>query len=290
MKKLLIILGILLTLSPLTATAAWTYEQTFNSLNDGDLNSQDSWSGSTGFDVTTDSAARVEGAKGLKYINPSGSNDISRVISDTTTGTVYVSIKKTSVAATSGGLYVILMEGVNTKMAIRFSEGIIAIYDSSVPAYVDFATSLSADTWYRIGIDFDKSGANPNQYRLNVNGGSWSTWKTVIGTTYNKIDKIKFDSSDATAAVIHYHDYLSPTASVPVVSSCTYSGTGDWQVKQSDNCYITDNKYIVGACKFLNDAAGIFGIASGASISCGDIQAQSGFKIQSKSGAKIYGR
>ncbi|KKU20693.1 MAG: hypothetical protein UX33_C0041G0011, partial [Candidatus Azambacteria bacterium GW2011_GWC1_46_13] len=47
-----------------SANAAWTYEQTFNTLNNGDLNGQDSWSGAVEYDIQ--SSISHEGTKAVK--------------------------------------------------------------------------------------------------------------------------------------------------------------------------------------------------------------------------------
>lgn len=75
-----------------------------------------------------------------------------------------------------------------------------------------------------------------------------------------------------------------------VTSSCTYSGSGNWNVKYSDNCYITTTMYVVGACNFIYDSAGSFGLSSAGSVSCNDINGTANFRIQGVPGSKIYAR
>src|SRR3989338_8281410 len=74
-----------------SANAAWSYEQTFNNLNNGDLNGQDSWSGSTAFDVVT-TGTPYEGAKHLSF-STLADIDISRNITPTENGTLYFSVR-----------------------------------------------------------------------------------------------------------------------------------------------------------------------------------------------------
>jgi hypothetical protein len=57
---------------------AWTYEQKFDGLTTGDLNGQDSWSGSTNYDVSTTNPA--EGTKCVTITGDGTERQISRTI------------------------------------------------------------------------------------------------------------------------------------------------------------------------------------------------------------------
>lgn len=73
------------------------------------------------------------------------------------------------------------------------------------------------------------------------------------------------------------------------MSTCTYGGSGDWDIKYSDNCYITGNTYVSGSCNFIHDAAGSFALAG--TISCANITGGPGFQVQGLNGtAVIYTR
>lgn len=49
--------------------------------------------------------------------------------------------------------------------------------------------------------------------------------------------------------------------------TCTYSGSGDWTVQQSDNCYITSNVYVNGAFNLIGSSTGMFDCAPGVKVS-----------------------
>lgn len=69
-------------------------------------------------------------------------------------------------------------------------------------------------------------------------------------------------------------------------TSCTYSGTGDWNVNYTDNCYISSDVYVNGACYFINNGAGSFGMS--ADISClNKKEVGYGFNINKLYGADI---
>lgn len=51
------------------------------------------------------------------------------------------------------------------------------------------------------------------------------------------------------------------------LSTCSYSGTGDWNVLESDNCYITSNTYVNGAFNLIGSSTGAFGCANNIKVS-----------------------
>lgn len=59
--------------------------------------------------------------------------------------------------------------------------------------------------------------------------------------------------------------------------SCTYT-SGDWNVLYSDNCNITSDTYVTGACNLIYDGAGSFGLQ--ATLSCDEVNGGQGFMIQ----------
>jgi len=70
----------------------WTYEQTFNTLNNGDLNGQDSWSGAGEYDVQT--SITHEGAKAVQVNALNTSKLISRTVPSFTSGQMYFSVRR----------------------------------------------------------------------------------------------------------------------------------------------------------------------------------------------------
>ncbi len=200
---------------------AWTYEQRFNTLTAGDLNGQDSWGSGTNntrFDVQT--SVLNEGIKAVECVQPgdSSSAEIYRATTGTNVGTVYVSIRRT--VANRGDIYVKLMESTSAKMYVGInSAGNIVLLAGAGFTPVTIQGGASADTWYRIGIDFDNVG-QPNQYRANVNNGTFTGWEAVTNTSYTNINGITLSSSNAAATVTDYFDTFSPDY-IPVVNVYT---------------------------------------------------------------------
>ncbi|NTW31241.1 MAG: hypothetical protein HGB12_01175 [Bacteroidetes bacterium] len=185
--------------------AQWTYEQKFNTLPDVNLNGQDGWSKTSEMAneliVSTDTAARYEGAKGLLI---SGYTVHQRTISDFTSGILYFALKVKTTNSSDDGPHFTLKNGSNYIFVIKsyMLGGILKLQYFSNNTYTSIQT-ISTNTWYLIGINFD--GAN-HRYAYNINNGSWSSWLetgTPGQTTANGIT-IGCDSWEG------YFDYISP--------------------------------------------------------------------------------
>ncbi len=200
----------------------WTYEQKFNTLNDGDLNGQDSWTGDVEFDVVqTDTPA--EGAKHLKVIaNVSSNGFIDRTIIGVTSGTVYISIKKN---ANNDGRSVIYMkdsaEGANSMTIDMNLDGNIRIWDNNPGSWITVG-AYSANTYYRIGIAFE-SGAGSHEglaadtYKMNIDGGAWSD-VADFETAVAEINLLRFGSLKDATSNEYFWDFISPNYTVAVAA------------------------------------------------------------------------
>lgn len=70
-------------------------------------------------------------------------------------------------------------------------------------------------------------------------------------------------------------------------SSCTYSGTGDWNVLAKDNCYVNSDTYVQGKCVLLNtEGPGALHIIDGARLACHGLESTS-TPIHAESGTFI---
>jgi hypothetical protein len=198
---------------------AWTYEQDFESLSDGDLNGQDSWSGNTGYDVQ--SSVAYAGSKGVS-ITIADSQAISRALpANITDGDVYFAIRRTTNSG-GGAFYVILQDSAPaSRIFIRMhSDGNIGAFNNGV-GYVTIA-AYSANTWYPVNVQFN-DGTQPDQFRVRVySGGSWgsfSSWLTVNGGSYVNIGYLRFDTSDGNNSAVGYVDAFSASDITGVVAA-----------------------------------------------------------------------
>ena len=114
-------------------------------------------------------------------------------------------------AQTNQPFFAILRSAGAGKMYVVFqTDGNIKVYNGTTSVY-DTIQAYSANTWYRIGIEFDDA-AQADLYRVNVDGGAFSAWKGTNGT-YATIDEFHFDAIDMTAGTF-YADAISPTYSL----------------------------------------------------------------------------
>jgi len=191
----------------------WTYEQKFNSLDDGDLNGQDNWSGSTLFDVTTDADARYEGAKGVKFQDSSASSYTIENSSFTASsaGTFYIAFKRT--VNNSGYLRLYLYEGANLLGVIHLTNGgKIAIFNGATTDYIDVA-SYSVDQWYVVACEFSSTNDNYRIKVYDVTGESWSSWSSYYDTynTFDEVSKLLFRLCSEGTSQTFYMDTITPT-------------------------------------------------------------------------------
>lgn len=174
---------------------AWTYEQLFNGLSTADLNGQDSWSGDTGFDVVTGTPTPYEGAKALKGITPASFLDfeITRSITSLSSGIVYFSYLFSNSGGSDKRLAFKLLSGATTIVFVKCFGSTILI-ENRTPGNDTVATGLVADTWYRIGLEYD---ASTDQARVNVDNGTWSAWSNVY--LASSVDTLRLVASDNNA-------------------------------------------------------------------------------------------
>lgn len=197
---------------------AWTYEQTFNSLSTGDLNGQDSWSGSTNFDVSTTSP--YEGANCVSCVlHADSSVTIDRSITGISAGTLYVSMKVNRTAGTRRGSFYLLSGTTEVARIFMVYDGtnkFIQMLTNDGATWIDLVNPITNDTWYRIGIEFDDAAHN-NQYRCNVNNGTWSSWYGYyLSPSWTTIDKVRLadEGNNGSGTGTVYFDSISPNYTI----------------------------------------------------------------------------
>ncbi|HAM95892.1 MAG: Peptidase M23 [Candidatus Azambacteria bacterium GW2011_GWB2_46_37] len=208
------LLGILMMLMFVSsANAAWTYEQTFNTLNNGDLNGQDSWSGSTAFDVVT-TGTPYEGAKHLSF-STLADIDISRNITPTENGTLYFSVKKPT---TNQDTFLFILKNNNGLSDINIyfnANGQIQAYNGTTASWQTIQ-NYSANSYYRIGIQFELSqngwqGLAQRTYKVNIDGGAWSAAKGVERSNGITINSVRLSKQGNSYSGTAYLDFINPS-------------------------------------------------------------------------------
>lgn len=186
---------------------AWTYEQLFNGLTDGDLNGQDSWSGNTGFDVTTETS--YEGAKDVSLTTTSDTfSTITRTVTGVSAGVCYVSMKRGTSSAQANANFE-LYDGGGGDLLRIFQNGSNYQYLDSTGWNNLIATD---DSWHRIGIEWDNAG-HANQFRIQIDNEPWTAWKDTFGSrSFSEITTIRLGvrSADNSTSTTSKFDSISP--------------------------------------------------------------------------------
>lgn len=188
---------------------AWTYTQNFDSLTDGDLNGQDSWSGDVSFDVQTTTV--LQGTKSIGTVENSEVN-IDRTITAVTEGIVSCKLRLTTTS--------------NLNCFVQFYEGASYKFDvglaSNGNAYVRGATNeilgtFSANTTHTFDAEFDVA---TDQVRGRLDGGTWSAWVNFASAA-TQIDKIKLSKQNNGTQGAYFDDIKSGAVVATVPSKPT---------------------------------------------------------------------
>ena len=190
---------------------AWTYEQKFDGLNNGDLAGQDSWSLKYGTGPHyVDDTVVSQGTKALRRVGGIGDAVVyERTIIAITDGIVYIDMRYHKVGTVQVGFY--LLDGSTEIMnALLDQGGTNKIKLRANNIYHEIADA-AADTWFRIGLEIDAAN---NRCRINIDGGAWSDWYATVA--YTKIDTMWIISTDVTSESDEaYWDYISPNYAEP---------------------------------------------------------------------------
>lgn len=208
------VLMIVLVWTPLAA--AWNYEQRFDTLMDGNLHGQDSW---TGFNVAGQTNYNVEtrvvyqGSKAVQ-VPLSTHSTIDRALPvPIAAGDFHIAMRKTHTSNST--IFTILRDasGVNRLFVRLGTDGNISAFDNIANGYIAIAP-YSPDTWYPINIQFD-AGAHPHQFRVRAfsqgSWAAWSSWLTVNGGSYTTMTTVRLDTDAVgdTGGHVGYFDTIS---------------------------------------------------------------------------------
>jgi len=224
----------------------WTYEQKFNTLNDGDLNGQDSWTAHAKFDVTTNAGARYEGAKGVEVTGNAGGITATRSFTNIESGIMYISFKKTDDGNNQPNFFLLNDNNGQTEVNLYFdsSDHKLKYYNKDSASIVQVGTeTFEAGTWYRLGIKFRCSGAaayeslGERQFSVSVNNGDWNGPYPFERTNGTGMSSMRIDAvpSEVSGTYIYFDDispnYCDPptvtTQAASSVASSSFIGNGN---------------------------------------------------------------
>ena len=201
---------------------AWTYNQNFDDLTTGDLNGQDSWSGSTAWDVQT--SVVQAGAKAISCVGSSSNENITRTITATTSGHFIFYMRATHSGGThTGSTHRFRNASAIGRFEVRFTQNSnnLQLVGSST---ITLVSGYSINTWYKIEIDYNTT---TGVTRARVDDGAWSTDAGMAST--GDITELFFQTNDAPSpAGTYYFDTISdntPDINFDAFSSQTLGAT-----------------------------------------------------------------
>lgn len=179
----------LLGFFPAFASAA-TISEDFESYTNGTaingLSGGSGWAGawvSDGFTVSN-----TYNADGSKSAHDSGSSYFaSRSFGEQLTGTAVIYARY----QTWGGLGADLYNSGGTVAAHLYCDGSNWKYYNG-STYSTLGTCAQG-TWYKLSLEWDAPN-HPNQVRYQVDSGGWTSWVTVLGSTYTYISSLRISN------------------------------------------------------------------------------------------------
>ncbi len=182
----------------------------FNSYNDGDLNTQGSWSGHASYDVQGTTVK--EGAKAVKYAGPvAGQQVMAKTGTIRAAGNAGMYMRHDGDASTDTGGYV-LREGGAWKAYTSFDivNRVIKLHGGSA---IDLLTSISTTTWYWVEIEWTDTPSQ--QIKGRVNAGAWSATTTPVSSWSSGLDEVAFWRNTIADGDVFYWDYIAQEAFTP---------------------------------------------------------------------------
>lgn len=192
---------------------AWTYEQNFDGLSTGNLSGQDSWTYVSGAqpqvqNTTVESSPNA--ISGALNSNVNTYRDITAVNVD---GDIcYVSLRVDNVGSIDN--WGLRFGNGATNIATIYmnapNAGDISLRDPNIGTYQTLMTSALANTWYRVGIEFDFTN---DRVRGNVNNGAMSAWLNL--GAFSQITRITIEGNNGDANTTNgFMDNISATYAV----------------------------------------------------------------------------
>lgn len=192
--------------------AAWTYELDCESLTTGSpLGGQDSWNVTSSDNTDVVTSPVNSGSKAIEVDNNTGNTGMNRTISTVSDdgSTLYISLRGASGSSNSNMVF-ITRDGSNKRTLYLLigkgsATGKIQTLSSGA-TWRDIVSGFSADTWYRVGVEFNFTA---NQYRTNLNGGSFSSWYGFLDGSVSNIVRLDLQGNGTVPNTQYYFDDIS---------------------------------------------------------------------------------
>lgn len=202
MKKLLTILSFLTLLIPLVVYAQLT--DNFDSYSTGNLTGQGSWSGSSSFQVENSVSQTSPNA----VADSDQSSNITKSFTLHSSGTQIYWGRATDV--TTANLWTVKLTDAGSNVTdTRTNNGNVEYYASG-----GFHTlgAVSANTWWQINVKWD---AATGFCQYSINGGTYTTAATCLGTIVHGIDGVNFDDVGGPSGTVYFDSFSDGVPAAP---------------------------------------------------------------------------
>lgn len=180
----------------------------FNSYNDGDLNGQGDWFGSTTFDVQGDVVQ--EGAKAVKNVG-TGTEIIEKIGNQLAEGGIGCRMRIT--ANNSAYAYFGIKENTLQCALINFDkDGNIYAYFGG--EYYPSIGTYNANQWYFVQIQWRSSPSH--QVRYKVDDGEWTDWGTPYQDWTTGPDRVLLQIINQVEGSTCYWDNINDISIIPI--------------------------------------------------------------------------
>jgi hypothetical protein len=188
-------------------------EEDFNSYDDGDLNGQGDWSGSSDFDVQGDVVK--EGAKAVEFTAQSTPAVIFKTGTTTTDGKIGVYLRVDE-AYPGGSAMVYIRGGATIVGAFGMRNNEIRYLGTS--SFTTLVTDYTLGQWYFVQMEWRSSD---DKMRFRVDDGTWTDWENKCDNTAADPDRVDLiiETGGLGSSAVAYFDYISESAfELPEVS------------------------------------------------------------------------
>lgn len=183
---------------------AWTYEQKFNDLNNGDLNGQDNWGGAGDWDVNV-GYTPFEGTKCIKCTT--ASNEYIYDTGDLGDGNFYFAMKADDCSAVVSYEMGVRTDNASNYFGVVLQDDAFDFFSNGGSGDQELVASPDDDTWYIFNLEWN-AGGTVLRCRWKKAGGTWSGWTNATWTAGQTIiQRIRLFSSSTGV----YLDTITPT-------------------------------------------------------------------------------
>ncbi len=175
-------------------------EQNFESFSIGNLNRQQSWSGSTSFQIVTSPVH--SGGKSVDY-GTTGNTTITGTMTPAPCARQVFWFYFTNVNAER---LIGIQQGGNQIGDIRVTTGEIRLRYGAT--YILLDNSPTINTWYKGEIHWDANRGSGGQFRARINDGDWTAWvDPIAGKSFSNIDNIRLNNFTSVNGNFYVDDF-----------------------------------------------------------------------------------